>query len=144
MLSQALAAQNREIEVTITPGTRNFLKVLVWSSSVWTWTPEMSCPSAGSEWLMHLLSGYYPSSHGPERSLFVKPMTLFCGQDSFPFCHFSFNGQFCSLCLVGSSYHKPIQGVRVRNLLLLMPPSVHCGRIAFGFRACARIADLYR
>jgi len=44
----------------------------------------MPSPSADLEWLMHLFSGYYPSSHGPERSLLLGPLT--CGQESFPFC----------------------------------------------------------
>lgn len=132
LFSQALTAQNQEIGVILTPGTRNFLKDLVWSFSVWPGTPELPCLSADPEWLMHFLSGYYPSSHGPDRSFLLRPLTLFHGQDSFPFCHFSLSGQFCFLCLVSSPYHKVIQGVRVRNLLLLVPPSVYCDRMPLG------------
>jgi len=94
----------------------------------------MPSPSADLEWLMHLFSGYYPSSHGPERSLLLGPLT--CGQESFPFCHFYFSGRFCFFYLEGSPDHKVIQGVRIRNPLLL-PPSVY-----YGCRACAGMADL--
>lgn len=44
----------------------------------------MPCPSAGPDWLMHLLSGYYPSSHGPERSTFGTLGSTW-GQEFFPF-----------------------------------------------------------
>lgn len=45
-------------------------------------------PSPSADWLMHLFSGYYPSSHGPEMLLLLGPLTLFVVKNPFHFAIF--------------------------------------------------------
>lgn len=96
----------------------------------------MPCPSAGSEWLMDLLSDYYASSHGLESPLLLRLLT-FLWSRFLSFLPLSL--QWTILFLVSSGLPLPPSHPRCEGQESSSAdgPSVYHGKIAFGFRACA-------